>query len=165
MATKKIKKEQAAKAPETPTQESHEADNSESEEGVSQEPSTEDGKDTVPDPGEEDEEGAGEDAEAETREDNQEKPIPKVLTALRSILYLARQYKAGDSLPVNNTEMVEAWIAAGSAEWREKKVGRFFPKAYPIAALPGQPGMSGSGTDDLAGRLPDTLERRLRERR
>jgi len=68
---------------------------------------------------------AGQDTE--TVEDAPEKPLPKVLTALRPILYLARQYKVGDSLPVNNQEMVEAWIEAGSAEWREKKGGRFFP--------------------------------------
>ena len=70
-------------------------------------------------------EGAGQDTE--TVEDAPEKPLPKVLTALRPILYLARQYKVGDSLPVNNTEMVEAWIGAGSAEWREKKARQFFP--------------------------------------
>ena len=97
----------------------------ESTEDTGQDPSAEDGKDTDQDLGAEDRENVGQ--EAESGEDAPEKPMPKVLTALRPILYLARQYKAGDSLPVNNAEMVEAWIAAGSAEWKEKKGGRFFP--------------------------------------
>lgn len=121
MAAKKIKTEQEAKAPETPAPESQAGqepsegqagDNAEGGEGAGQDPSAE---------------GASQNPETETGEDAPEKPLPKVLTALRPILYLARQYKAGDSLPVNNPEMVEAWIEAGSAEWKEKKGGRFFP--------------------------------------
>jgi len=113
MAAKKIKTEQEAKAPETPAPESqagHEpdagqvGDNAEGGEDTDQGPETENG------------------------ENAPKKPLPKVLTALRPILYLARQYKAGDSLPVNNLEMVEAWIAAGSAEWREPEREQFqFP--------------------------------------
>lgn len=125
MAAKKIKTEQEEKSPETPATESQTGDNLETGEGASQNPSAEDGKDTDQDPSAENREGAGQDME--TGEDVPEKPLPKVLTALRPILYLARQYKAGDSLPVNNTEMVEAWIAAGSAEWKEEKGGHFFP--------------------------------------
>lgn len=117
MAAKKVKTGQEAKAPETHAgqepSEGQAVDNLESGEGADPDPDTESG------------EGAGQDTE--TVEDAPEKPLPKVLTALRPILYLARQYKVGDSLPVNNTEMVEAWIGAGSAEWREKKGGRFFP--------------------------------------
>ncbi len=125
MAAKKIKTAQETKAPETHAAEYQAGDNLESGEGAGQEPDAENGKGADPDPGTESGESAGQDAE--TVEDAPEKPLPKVLTALRPILYLARQYKAGDSLPVNNTEMVEAWIEAGSAEWREKKGGRFFP--------------------------------------
>lgn len=122
MAARKIKTDQEAKAPETQASETQAGqepnegqagDNLESGEGADPNPDTESG------------EGAGQDLE--TAEDAPEKPLPKVLTALRPILYLARQYKVGDPLPVNNTEMVEAWIEAGSAEWREKKGGRFFP--------------------------------------
>ena len=51
---------------------------------------------------------------------------PKMLIATRPILYLAKQYKAGDKLPVNNQEMVSAWIEAGSAAW-QKPDGRRFP--------------------------------------
>ena len=134
MAAKKIKTKQETKVPETPVAESQACqesgagqteDNLESGEGTDQEPNAEEGKDTDSNPSAEDGEDAGQDME--TGEDTQEKPMPKVLTALRPILYLARQYKAGESLPVNNTEMVKAWIAAGSAEWREKKGGQFFP--------------------------------------
>ena len=118
MAAKKVKTGQEAKAPETHAgqepSEGQAVDNLESGEGAGQDTETlESG------------EGAGQDTE--TVEDAPEKPLPKVLTALRPILYLARQYKVGDSLPVNNTEMVEAWIGAGSAEWREKKASQFFP--------------------------------------
>lgn len=118
MAVKKIKAEQEPGA-------SQAGDNSESGEVTGQEPNAQDAKDINPGPYEEDREYAGE--HAETGEDAPKKPMPKVLTALRPILYLARQYKVGDSLPVNNTEMAKAWIAAGSAEWKEKKGGRFFP--------------------------------------
>lgn len=125
MAVKKAKIEQAAKAPETSAQESNVEDNPEIVEDTGAEPGAENEKDAEPDPGTEDVENAAQGAE--TVEDAPEKPLPKVLTALRPILYLARQYKVGDSLPVNNTEMVEAWIGAGSAEWREKKARQFFP--------------------------------------
>lgn len=44
---------------------------------------------------------------------------PKALTATRPILYLAHQYRAGDSLPTNNPEMTAAWLESGSAAWRQ----------------------------------------------
>ena len=118
MAAKKVKTGQEAKAPETHAgqepSEGQAVDNLESGEGAGQDTETL-------------ESGEGAEQDTETVEDAPEKPLPKVLTALRPILYLARQYKVGDSLPVNNTEMVEAWIGAGSAEWREKKARQFFP--------------------------------------
>ena len=40
---------------------------------------------------------------------------PKMLRATRSVLYKGIQYRAGDSLPANNKQMVDAWIEAGSA--------------------------------------------------
>lgn len=115
MAVRKTKIEQEAKAPETSVQESNVEDNPEIVEDAGAEPDT----------GTEDAENAAQGAE--TGEDVEEKPTPKVLTALRPILYLARQYKVGESLPANDAKMVEAWIAAGSAEWREKKARQFFP--------------------------------------
>lgn len=49
----------------------------------------------------------------------------KTLIAMRPILYLAKQYKAGDCLPVNDHEMVSAWIEAGSAAWQKPDRRRF----------------------------------------
>ncbi len=63
---------------------------------------------------------------AEKSESVEESEEPKTLIAMRPILYLAKQYKAGDRLPVNNQEMVSAWIEAGSAAW-QKPGGRRFP--------------------------------------
>lgn len=60
-------------------------------------------------------------------EDGQVPEMPKELIATRQILYLAKQYKAGDRLPVSNQEMVAAWIEAGSAAWRESGAKQFFP--------------------------------------
>lgn len=50
---------------------------------------------------------------------------PKMLIATRPILYLAKQYKAGEKLPVNNQEMVDAWIEAGSAAWQKLDAKQF----------------------------------------
>lgn len=43
----------------------------------------------------------------------------KRLIATYPILYLATQYAIGDEIPANNPKMVEAWLAAGTAEWKE----------------------------------------------
>lgn len=43
------------------------------------------------------------------------------LIARRSVLYLGQIYARGDRLPANNPSMVDAWLAAGSAEWLEDK--------------------------------------------
>lgn len=56
---------------------------------------------------------------AEKPESGERLEETKTLIAMRPILYLAKQYKAGDRLPVNNQEMVAAWIEAGSAAWQE----------------------------------------------
>lgn len=77
------------------------------------------------------------------------------LIALRPVLYLAHQYSVGDQLPVNNPGMTEAWIEAGSAEWREDVESNSLPKAIPTTAIAGQMGMTDSGTEDsIAGRVP-----------
>ncbi len=131
MAAKKVKTGQEAKAPETHAgqepSEGQAVDNLESGEGAGQDTETLESGEGAGQDTETLESGEGAGQDTETVEDAPEKPLPKVLTALRPILYLARQYKVGDSLPVNNTEMVEAWIGAGSAEWREKKARQFFP--------------------------------------
>ncbi len=41
----------------------------------------------------------------------------KKLIAKRPILYGSRMYEAGDTLPANDQRMVDAWLAAESAEF------------------------------------------------
>ena len=43
----------------------------------------------------------------------------KRLIATYPILYLATQYAIGDEILASNPKMVEAWLSAGTAEWRE----------------------------------------------
>lgn len=42
--------------------------------------------------------------------------MPKLI-AKTPILYLTHMYKVGESLPLNNRMMVDAWTKAGTAEW------------------------------------------------
>lgn len=41
----------------------------------------------------------------------------KRLIAKRAVLYGARMYQPGDTLPAGDTKMVAAWLRAGSAAW------------------------------------------------
>lgn len=80
------------------------------------------------------------------------------LVAVYPILYGAHQYKVGDELP--DSEMKQAWLDAGTAVMAEDESAVKVPKATPLTAQPGQIGISNSGNeDDLAGRLPKTIER------
>lgn len=83
------------------------------------------------------------------------------LIALRPVLYHTRQYDTGEKLPVNDPEMTELWIAAGTAIWKEEAEPEKAPaKAIPVTATPGMAGMSSTGTDEVIGRLPQTPERK-----
>ena len=83
-----------------------------------------------------------------------------MLKALRPVLYLAHQYSVGESLPVNDPEMVDIWIEAGTAVWEEDAEAAA-PKAIPASALDGMPGESSDGdADALIGRVPVTEERK-----
>ena len=83
------------------------------------------------------------------------------LIAQRPVLYNAHQYMTGDELPVNDPEMTGLWIVAGTAVWKNEDEPEKPPaKAIPATALPGMPGMSDRGTDDLTGRIPKTPERK-----
>ncbi|MCM1189808.1 MAG: hypothetical protein NC541_11000 [bacterium] len=91
-----------------------------------------------------------------------EPEIPKILTAIYPILYLSHQYKPGEKLPTNDSGMVEAWIAAGTAAWlpvREPAV-----KAKPRTAEPGLPGQvavsEAEDGENLVGRIPKTAVRK-----
>lgn len=80
------------------------------------------------------------------------------LVAVRPILYRAHKYEVGDELP--DSEMKQAWLDAGTAVMAEDEPAVKVPKATPLTAQPGQIGISNSGNeDDLAGRLPKTIER------
>lgn len=82
-------------------------------------------------------------------------------------MYLAHQYSAGDSLPVNNPDMTDAWLKAGSAKWEEKNEDMSVSqKAVLVTAQPGQEGITSDGINDsLAGVIPKTPERKLTSRR
>jgi hypothetical protein len=43
------------------------------------------------------------------------------LKAARSILYLNRQYEAGEELPYYDAATVEAWVEAKSAFWEDEE--------------------------------------------
>ncbi len=43
-----------------------------------------------------------------------------MLVAKTPILYRSTQYKVGERLPADNQRMVNAWIDAGSAEWKDE---------------------------------------------
>lgn len=46
----------------------------------------------------------------------------KRLIATRPILYMGKTYERGKQLPAFEEKMVEAWLRAGSAVWREDKI-------------------------------------------
>lgn len=95
---------------------------------------------------------------SETKED-----VPKELVALYPILYLSKQYHVGDILPANNPDMVEAWLEAGTAVWKNIEQTEA-PKARLKTAEQGQPGVAVSSEsedgDNLIGRVPKTASRR-----
>lgn len=83
------------------------------------------------------------------------------LIALRPVLYLAHQYSTGDKLPVNAPEMAKLWVDAGSAFWEDETAPeKPTAKAIQVTAIPGMPGMSDKGTDELIGRITETPERK-----
>jgi hypothetical protein len=87
----------------------------------------------------------------------------KKLIALTFVLYLSHQYKPGDELPANNQEMVEAWVEAGSAIWKDVSTEeKGTAKAKPATAQAGQTGTAipAEGEDNLAGKVPETLARK-----
>ena len=82
-----------------------------------------------------------------------------MLVAVRPVLYLSKQYRAGDELPTSDSAMVTAWVNAGTAVWKEEAAAAA-TKAKPAAAKAGMPGKSSSGDpDDLAGEVPARAKR------
>lgn len=79
------------------------------------------------------------------------------LIALRPVLYLSKQYSAGDSLPVNNPVMVDAWIKADSARWVDEDAGESPQKPKTKAKMAtAEPGIEGcsDGGPVLQGKVP-----------
>lgn len=111
----------------------------------------------------------GEDIKNETGGENQEteegtgngedqESVSKILTAVYPILYLSHQYRVGEELPANDPEMVEAWIAAGTAVWMPAVDSA--ARAKPWTAEPGLPGQAlyseSEDGENLAGKVPKT---------
>lgn len=89
----------------------------------------------------------------------------KKLIAVTSILYLCRMYKPGEKLPVNDPEMVEAWLEAGTAKWDDGSGSKpEASKAKPVTAEPGRTGSAVSSDaedgEDLVGKVPETKARK-----
>lgn len=87
------------------------------------------------------------------------------LIAKRPVLYRTHLYDIGDELPVTDQSMVQAWLEAASAEWKEDTTKTDQParkpKAKKVVAQPGQIGISSiRNQEDLAGRIPDTQGRK-----
>ena len=115
--------------------------------------------------GTEDEEGteASEDADGEEAEEETEEGGNKVLVAVYPILFLSHQYNVGDVLPTNYPNMVEAWLAAGTAVWTDSEALKADAvKARPKTAEPGLPGVavSSESEDNLVGKVPKTASRK-----
>lgn len=85
-----------------------------------------------------------------------------ILTATRSVLYRSSQYEVGDALPADNQAMVDAWLEAGSAVWKdEDEKTETPPKAKRVTAPPGTTGISSDGDPEArVGRIPDRQEKK-----
>ena len=80
-----------------------------------------------------------------------------ILTAKLPVLYASRQYRPGDTLPVTNARLVDAWLESGAAQWAddEDKPIKKAPKAKPATAEAGLPGKSSDGDPEaLVGKVP-----------
>lgn len=90
-----------------------------------------------------------------------------ILKAVLPVLYRSTQYRPGDTLPADNRDMVEAWLAAGSAVWQNEDARpKAPPKGKRVTAPPGTTGISSDGDPEArVGRLPDTPERKSGSRK
>lgn len=85
-----------------------------------------------------------------------------MLVAKLPILYRSNLYEVGDKLPADNQSMVDAWVDAGSAVWKDEDEGKAkTPKAKSVTAPLGTEGISSDGDPKAkVGRLPDTPTRK-----
>ena len=80
-----------------------------------------------------------------------------ILKAKLPVLYASRQYRPGDTLPVTNALLVDAWLESGAAQWvdDEDTPTKKAPKAKPVTAEAGLPGKSSDGDPEaLVGKVP-----------
>lgn len=86
------------------------------------------------------------------------------LIARAAILYNGKLYAIGEELPTNNPQMVDAWIAAGTAVWKNVEEVTTPAKAVARTAEPGLPGKAtlseSEDGDDLVGKVPKTTARK-----
>jgi hypothetical protein len=82
------------------------------------------------------------------------------LIASYPILYRAKQYRVGESLPTDDPEMTEAWIEAGTAVWSDGKKAAV--KAVPAAAEAAVEGnaINAETAENLVGKVPKTATRK-----
>lgn len=77
------------------------------------------------------------------------------------------RYAPGDFLPTDKPEDTAAWVDAGTAMWvPEDYKPPDHAAAHLVTAEPGLPGIAVGGEltgDDLAGKIPKTVERRRRK--
>ena len=79
-----------------------------------------------------------------------------ILKAKLPVLYASRQYRPGDTLPVTNAMLVDAWLESGAAQWVDEDTPiKKAPKAKPATAEAGLPGKSSDGDPEaLVGKVP-----------
>lgn len=79
-----------------------------------------------------------------------------ILTAKLPVLYASRQYRPGDTLPVTNAMLVDAWLESGAAQWVDEDTPiKKALKAKPATAEAGLPGKSSDGDPEaLVGKVP-----------
>ena len=102
-------------------------------------------------------------SDGEEVEDETEEGGIKVLVAVYPILFLSHQYNVGDVLPTNYQNMVDAWLEAGTAVWKDSEALKANAvKARPKTAEPGLPGVAAASEseDNLAGKVPKTAGRK-----
>ena len=88
----------------------------------------------------------------------------KQLIAKFPILFESKMYEIGAELPTKNPQMVDAWVSAGTAVWKDDEVLKEEPvKAISATAEPGLAGQalaSESETgEDIVGKVPKTTAR------
>lgn len=86
------------------------------------------------------------------------------LIAKTAILYESKLYGVGEKLPTNNPQIVEAWLSAGTAVWKDAEEVTTPVKAVAQTAEPGLPGKAVASEsedgDDLVGKVPKTAARK-----